>query len=84
MMEIFEKLLLSVYEPMFRNQFKYHPESEAIVGKIMAGNNSPELTELWFAEAEHYGWKHLTDKRTINDNGNSDGTIRFERFEGDA
>lgn len=39
---------------IYLETFKYHPNKEKIVEKLVKGDNSFDQIDLWFAEAELY------------------------------
>lgn len=71
------KILGEAYRSRYEMLFKHHPKRDEIIPKLVAGGNSVEQVDLWFAEAENYNWDYMSNK-IKNAPVNADGTITFK------
>lgn len=75
--ELNVSLVGEIYKSRFEEHFKYHPNKDQIVAKLVEGANSTEQIDIWFAEADYYTAEHfrkVTNKMPVNE----DGTVTFK------
>lgn len=75
-------MLGELYKTSYEQQFKDHPNCTEIVEKLVAGDNSFEQIDLWFAEASHYTWKKIMERTNTVPEPNEDGTVTFQIYRG--